>query len=180
MSEPYLFQLVPAHEATLVHIAIDAVDVPFTGVLPHLKVTAIGQPRFLCGVLRHHELVVVYIPLEVGVVEICVGVEQRLLLVSLLHQVKELHERVPKGLLAQSPTRFYVYHRQKVLVLGPALREEVVQLLLLWGLGTVEVVRAYLEPMLMSQVYVAFVAAIDMRTALRGLDIHVGHLGVVT
>ena len=59
MPEPQFAQFVLAHETAFVHIAVDAVQVSFTGVLPHGYVTAVCKHRLLVGVLRYHDEVAV-------------------------------------------------------------------------------------------------------------------------
>ncbi len=59
MPEPQFAQFVLAHEAAFVHIAVNAVKVSFTGVLPHGYVPAVSAYLFLVGVLRYHDEVAV-------------------------------------------------------------------------------------------------------------------------
>ena len=59
MPEPQFAQFVLAHEATFVHIAVDAVQVSFAGVLPHGYVTAVCKHWLFVGVLRYHDEVAV-------------------------------------------------------------------------------------------------------------------------
>ena len=75
VSETYFSQSVSTHEAALVNISVDAVDVSFAGVLPHSDVAVVAEYRFLFGVLCYHEGVVVYLSCEIAVVEVGASVE---------------------------------------------------------------------------------------------------------
>ena len=89
MLKSYVAQTMPAHEPALVNIALDPDDTPFAGVLPHGDVPAVIQHRFLLGVHRDHQLIVIELAKKMLVVEITVGVDQRCLMIGLLHHPQE-------------------------------------------------------------------------------------------
>lgn len=168
-----------AHETAFVHMSIHAVYMAPASVLPHGNVATVLQHRLSAGVLGYHNLVLAKPVLEVMVVEVGAGIDKRLLMVSTLHEPKKLEDGVSKFLGGQAATGLDVYHGQQVLVSRPALSHKIAQLHLLGNPGTVEVIRAHLEAVLMSQFYVALVLAVYVVAPLGGLEIHVSHLGVL-
>lgn len=179
MSESYFSQPVSTHEAALVHVAVDAVDVSLAGVLPHGEVAPVGEHWLTAGVLGNHEFVVVDFALQVEIIEIGEGVEQWLLMICLLHKFEEFRERVAELFGLQSALGLDINHRQEVLIAWPALAFEVLQLGSLIYLWTIEMIRANLEPIFVGQFDILFVFAVDIVASFGGLKVHVGHLGVV-
>ena len=172
-------QLVSAHEPTLVHVAIDAVQPSFSRVLPHLEVAPVFQHRSAFGVLGYHELVVVEFAEEIVVVKVGSGIDEGLLLVGFLHEVQEFEQRVAEFFRIHAALGLHVYHGQQVLVGGSALCHEVGELGLLRNTCPVEVVRAHFESVSVCQVYVLLVFAVYIGAAFCGFEIDVCHLGVV-
>ena len=172
-------QAVRAHKAAFINIAAHTHDASFAGVLPEANVAVIGQHGLLVGVHGYHELIVVELALQVLVVEVAPRIDKGLLMVGLLHKMQELVERVAELLGREARRGLYVEHRYKVLLAGQALGLEVGQLQAQVGLGPEEVVGAHLQAMAMGQVDVALVAGVYAVAALGGLQVDVGHLGVV-
>ena len=168
-----------AHETAFVHMSIHAVYMAPASVLPHGNVATVLQHRLSAGVLGYHNLVLAKPVLAVMVVEVGAGIDKRPLMVRTLPQPKKLEDGVSKFLGGQAATGLDVYHGQQVLVSRPALSHKIAQLHLLGNPGTVEVIRAHLEAVLMSQFYVALVLAVYVVAPLGGLEIHVSHLGVL-
>lgn len=92
VSESNLSQSMPAHESTLIHVAIDTVQFSFTGILPHLKVSSILEHWFSLGILCYHQLVAVELSQEIMVIEVGTRIDERLLSVCLFHEMQELEE----------------------------------------------------------------------------------------
>ena len=178
MSVTYFAQAVVAHEAALVDIAAYAVDVALAGILPHQVFVAVGQHGLVAAVLRYHELVVLELSLQIGVIEIGIGIEQGLAVVGALDKAYELGQRVDELLALQAAACLDVDHRYEVLLLRAALREEVLQLSLLWDSRTVEMIRAHLEPVAVSQFDVPLIFVVDSVAPLGRFQVDIGHLGL--
>lgn len=175
MPEPDFSQSVVAHESAFVHISVNAVEMSFTRVLPQYEIEVVFQNRLLRGVLGNHHLVVAQEPQQVVVVEIGTRVKKRFLLVSLLYEIEEREQRVSESLFAQSASRLNVDHGQQILVSRPALGHEVLKLRLLRNLWAVEMVRAHFQPVLVCQVDVLLVLAVDVVASFRGFQVDVCH-----
>lgn len=175
MPEPDFSQSVVAHESAFVHISVNAVEMSFTRVLPQYEIEVVFQNRLLRGVLGNHHLVVAQEPQQVVVVEIGTRVKKRFLLVSLLYEIEEREQRVSESLFAQSASRLNVDHGQQILVSRPALGHEVLKLRLLRNLWAVEMVRAHFQPILVCQVDVLLVLAVDVVASFRGFQVDVCH-----
>lgn len=175
MPEPDFSQSVVAHESAFVHISVNAVEMSFTRVLPQDEIEVVFQNRLLRGVLGNHHLVVAQEPQQVVVVEIGTRVKKRFLLVSLLYEIEEREQRVSESLFAQSASRLNVDHGQQILVSRPALGHEVLKLRLLRNLWAVEMVRAHFQPVLVCQVDVLLVLAVDVVASFRGFQVDVCH-----
>lgn len=175
MPEPDFSQSVVAHESAFVHISVNAVEMSFTRVLPQYEIEVVFQNRLLRGVLGNHHLVVAQEPQQVVVVEIGTRVKKRFLLVSLLYEIEEREQRVSESLFAQSASRLNVDHGQQILVSRPALGHEVLKLRLLRNLWAVEMVRAHFQPVLVRQVDVLLVLAVDVVASFRGFQVDVCH-----
>ena len=96
MSEPDFPEAVAPHETALVHIAADTHDTPFTRVLPHGDIPAVGQHGFFLRIHRNHQLIVIDLTQQMLVVEIAEGIEQRLLTIGALHHSQEPEKRFPR------------------------------------------------------------------------------------
>lgn len=175
MPEPDFSQSVVAHESAFVHISVNAVEMSFTRVLPQDEIEVVFQNRLLRGVLGNHHLVVAQEPQQVVVVEIGTRVKKRFLLVSLLYEIEEREQRVSESLFAQSASCLNVDHGQQILVSRPALGHEVLKLRLLRNLWAVEMVRAHFQPVLVCQVDVLLVLAVDVVASFRGFQVDVCH-----
>lgn len=175
MPEPDFSQSVVAHESAFVHISVNAVEMSFTRVLPQYEIEVVFQNRLLRGVLGNHHLVVAQEPQQVVVVEIGTRVKKRFLLVSLLYEIEEREQRVSESLFAQSASRLNVDHGQQILVSRPALGHEVLKLRLLRNLWAVKMVRAHFQPVLVRQVDVLLVLAVDVVASFRGFQVDVCH-----
>ena len=92
VSESNLSQSMPAHESTLIHVAIDTVQLSLTGILPHFKVSSILEHWFSLGILCYHQLVAVELSQEIMVIEVGTRIDERLLPVCLFHETQELEE----------------------------------------------------------------------------------------
>ena len=101
-----------AHEAALIDVSAYAVDMSFTCVLPHSNITIVLQPRFKIGVLGNHDFVVVELSLKVLVVEVRTRVDEGLLAISLLDELKEEEQRVAERFGGETAGCFDVDHRQ--------------------------------------------------------------------
>ena len=75
MAETNFPEGVLAHEAALVDESVHAIDMSFSGVLPHDEVAVISQDRFPLGVLGDHQFVTVYLPAKITVVKVGERVE---------------------------------------------------------------------------------------------------------
>ena len=167
------------HEARLVNIAVDAHDAPLAGVLPHGDVALVGQHWLVLRIHGNHQLVVVKTTLQVLVVEVAEGVDQRLLTIGMLHQLQERHQRVAELLRRQTAVALDVDHRDEVLLAGQTLGLEVLQLAAQRRLGTEEVVGAHLQTIAVGQVDVAFKIGVDAVATLGSLQVDVGHLRIL-
>lgn len=90
--ESNLSQSMPAHESTLIHVAVDTVQFSLTGILPHFKVSPILEHRLTLGILGYHQLVAVELSQEIMVIEVGTRIDERLLPVCLFHEMQELEE----------------------------------------------------------------------------------------
>ena len=79
-----------AHETAFVHMSIHAVYMAPASVLPHGNVALVEQLRFHIAILGYHELIVVYGPEQVFIIEVGIGIEQRFLPVCHLYEGEEL------------------------------------------------------------------------------------------
>lgn len=70
----YLSQPMFTHEAALVYITINAINAPFTCILPHSEVAIVDEFGLACGVLRYHKWVAINLASQVAVVKIGEGV----------------------------------------------------------------------------------------------------------
>ena len=113
------------------------------------------------------------------VIEIAEGIEQRLLVICLLHKIQEIEQRIAEDIRRQPSRRFDVDHWNEVLLTRQTLRHEVLQLFLLIGQRTIEVVASHFQSILMSQLDVPFESGIDTVATLRSLQVDVGHLRIV-
>ena len=100
-------------------------------------------------------------------------------MIGLLDEVEEVEQGIAKHIGGQSARRLDVNHRHKVLLARQTLRHEVLQLLLLVGQRTVEVIAAHLQPILMGKLDVALEHGINAVATLGSLQIDVSHLGIV-
>lgn len=176
MAEPNLAQPVLAHEPALVHISVDSVESAFTCVLPYHEVQVVLEHRFILRILGNHDLVVAEQSQEIVVVEVGARIDEGFLLVFLLHQSQEDEERVDELFLSEATARLNVYHGQQVLVFGPTLCAEVLQLRLLWNARPIEMIGAHLESISMSQVNILLVFAVYTVASLGGFQIDVRHV----
>lgn len=176
MSEPYLSKLMPSHEAAFVYIAINAIEMPLTRVLPHDKVQMVVEHRLITRVLGNHHLVVVKHSKEIDIIEVGIGVNERLLLIRFLHEIEKLEERVTELSLAQPAPRLNVNHRDQVLVTRPALGHKVSQLRLLRDVWTIEMIRPDLQTIAMGQVNVLLVLVINTASTFGRLQVDISHL----
>ena len=94
----------------------------------------------------------------------------------MLNQLKELEQRVAELLWIELGCCLHVNHRNEILLLWTALRQEVLQLHLLISFRTIEMIRSDLYPMLTSHLYVLFISTVYSVATLCGLDIDVCHL----
>ena len=175
VSESDLLQSVVSHKPALVHVAVDTVQMTFTGVLPHLKVAPVIEHRFSAGVLSNHQPIGIQFAGEVAVVKIGAGIDKRLLLVDLFHQSKKFEERVAKLLRRQSAFRLDVYHGNQVLIARTALSHEIAKLYFLFHFWPIKMVRAHFQPVFVSQINILFISAVYIIAAFSGLEIDVCH-----
>ena len=176
--ETYFAQAVVLKKPALVYKSVDTVNPSLACILPHGDVASVFKFGLDGVVLGNHQWIAVYRALHVGVVEVGEGVDERLLFIRLFHKRDEFGKRIAEFGCGQSALRFYVNHRYKVLVAWPALCHEVLQLLSEVGFGPEKVVRTHFQPILMSQLYVAFVPRVDAVATFGGFDVHVCHLRV--
>lgn len=80
------------HEAALVHIAVNTHDPTLTRILPHGDITSVDEYRFFRLVHRYHELVVINLPHQMLIVEIAVGIDERLLTIGGFYKCQEPDE----------------------------------------------------------------------------------------
>ena len=180
MSEPDFSQSMPSHEPAFVNIAIDAVQSSLTGILPHFEVSAVCQHWFALGILSYHELIAVQLAKQVMVVKVGSSIDEWLLLICFLYQIQKFEQRIAELFGIESALGFYVYHRQQVLISRTALSLEILQLCLLWNLGTVEVIGPNLESVSVSQVDVFLILGIYVGSAFCSFQIDISHLRVIT
>ena len=117
-----------SHDATLVHVAFHSAQPSFAGVLPDDVVASVGQFRLFVAIHGNHERISFESALQVLVVEVAVGVDEGLLMVGLLHQVKHLRQRVAELLGGHPGIVLHVEHGDEVLLGRQTLRLEVVYL----------------------------------------------------
>ena len=180
MSEPDFSQSMPSHEPAFVNIAIDTVQSSLTGILPHFEVSAVCQHWFALGILSYHELIAVQLAKQVMVVKVGSSIDEWLLLIYFLYQIQKFEQRIAELFGIESALGFYVYHRQQVLISRTALSLEILQLCLLWNLGTVEVIGPNLESVSVSQVDVFLILGIYVGSAFCSFQIDISHLRVIT
>ena len=176
MPEAYFAHGVVAHEARLVHMSFYAVDASALGVLPHCIVFLVDENRRVLCVAGYHEWISVNLTCEISVVEVLVGVEQRLLSDSFLHEVDELEQRVAEAVCVVAAGILDVYHRKQILLLRLALGKEVLKLRLLVNLWTVEMITAHLQTILASQLDISYISGVLVAAAFRTFNIYIGHL----
>ena len=179
VSETDLPQAVTPEEARFVDVAVDACDAAFAGILPQGDVALVGQHRLLVEIHGNHQLVVVEFAHEVPVIEVAEGIHEWFLAIGPLHHMEEGEQRVAELVDGKSTERLHVDHRYEVLLAGQALGGEVVQLFLQGRLRAEEVVGAHFQSVAMSQIDVALELRVDAVAAFGGLQIHVGHLGIL-
>ena len=179
MSEEDVAEGVVTHETALIDMTRDASDAATGRILPETDVTAIGQNRFLVGVHGYHELIVVEFALEILIIKVAARIDQRFLVIGLLHERKEGDERIAKSLLTQSARRFHIEHGHQILLAWQALGSEVLQLQVQLYLWTEKMVGAHLEPMTMGHLDVTLITVIDAVATLRSLQIDVAHAGML-
>jgi hypothetical protein len=92
MNETELAQLVIAHKTTLVHLTADTEDATLASVLPDDVIALVSKHRRLIGIHGNHQMVFGKLAYEVLVVEITIGIDQWLLIVSTLEHIEELME----------------------------------------------------------------------------------------
>ena len=69
-----------SHKAALVHIGSHAYDTPLAGVLPNGVVAAVGKEGLLLAIHGNHQVIIIEHTLQVLVIEVAEGVNQRLLM----------------------------------------------------------------------------------------------------
>ena len=99
---------------------------------------------------------------------------------SVLITFFDFEQRIAELFGIESALGFYVYHRQQVLISRTALSLEILQLCLLWNLGTVEVIGPNLESVSVSQVDVFLILGIYVGSAFCSFQIDISHLRVIT
>ena len=176
LPEPQFTQSMVSHESGFIHITVDASQSPLTRVLPQGNVTTIGKYRLLLSILGNHDKIPVKLLPKILVIEIRTSIDERLLLIYMLHQFKELEQRIAEFSRIKSGCCLHVNHRDEILLLWSALREEIQQLLFLISLRTIEMIGPDLYPMLTGHLYVLFIPAVYSVATLRSLDIDVCHL----
>ena len=98
MSEANFAQTMIAHKSALVYPTVYTYDAPLACILPHGNIAPVSQFRFLWRIHRYHNLVVVYLSLQVFIIEIAPRIEQGHLSVSLLYHAQKSKQRVAEGL----------------------------------------------------------------------------------
>lgn len=166
------------HEARLIYISVDAVDMPLAGILPHGNVSLISEYRLLARILGNHYQVTVKFSQKMLVVEIRTCIDERPLIVGFLHEFKKLEEGITELLRGKTGRRFHVNHRNEVLLIRETLLHEVPQLDFLRSLAAVEMVRAYLQSVPASHPDVLFEAVVFPVSTLGSLYIYVCHVGI--
>lgn len=167
-----------AHESGFVYEPLDAVDVTFARVLPHGDVTVILQPWLTLCVLSNHDFVIVELAQKMAVVEVSASVDERFLLVVLFYQAKECEQRIAEDRIRKSGVSLNVNHRNEILLATQTLSCEIMQLLKLRRLRTVEMVRAHLQAIRISQFKVLLVFIVNFVSSFSRLDVYVSHSGV--
>lgn len=136
VAKTYLSETVFAEEPALVNVAVNAVYASLTCILPHCYVAVIAKYGFVLVILGYHDGIMVNEPHHVSVVEVGTCVDKRFLLVSVLHHVKKLCQRVGKLFVAKSSLCLYINHGYEILVSRLTLCLEVFELLVerrLWA-----------------------------------------------
>ena len=111
------------------------------------------------------------------IVEIAARIDEWFLMVGLFHQVEEIEQRVAEHVGRQASRRLNVNHRDEVLLTRQTLRHEIIELALLVGQRTIEMIAAHLQSIAVSQFYVALEGGIDTITTLGSLQIDIRHIG---
>lgn len=179
MSESDFSELVAAHEAAFVNIAVYSVEPALTRILPHFEIPTISQYRYAFCILGNHQLVAVEFAQQIVIIEIGSRIDEGLLLVCFLYKMQKLEKRIAEFFCIHAAFRLHINHRQEVLISRTALGHEIFQLRLLWDAGSVEMIRTYFHSVAMSQVDILLVFAVDVGSSLGSFQINVSHLRVV-
>ena len=140
MLEADFAEAVTPHETTFIHIAVDANNTPFTGILPHCDIPSICQYRLFLRVHGNHQFVVIDLSEQMSVVEVSERIQQGLLTVSTFYHTQETEERITELTFWQSSRRLNVNHRYQILLTRQTLGLEVLQLELKRRLGAKEMI----------------------------------------
>ena len=175
----YLAQGVLAHETALIDITLDAVDAALARVLPHRDVTVVFQAGLALGVLGYHNLIVVNLAKQVFVVEVCAGVDERLLAIVAFDKFEKTEQRIAERTVWKAGGCLDIDHRHKVLLAAETLRGEVLQLFLLGRLGAIEMIRAHFQTVAVSDTKVVLITLVDTVAAFCGFDIYIRHARVL-
>ena len=87
-----------AHKSALIYPTVYTYDAPLACILPHGNIAPVSQFRFLWRIHRYHNLVVVYLSLQVFIIEIAARIEQRHLAIRFLYHAQKGKQRVAESL----------------------------------------------------------------------------------
>ena len=92
MAEAYLAKAMVSHKAALIHIATDTRNASLTSILPHGNLAVVSDYGFFVCVHGNHDFVVVNLTLQMLIIEVATGIDERFLLIGLFYQVEEIEQ----------------------------------------------------------------------------------------
>lgn len=170
-----------AHKTAHVDIPSDATNTPRGTILPKQVIVIAIQLR-LIERIRSYEIFVfskARIAMDVAVVKIAASIYERLDTILLLKERAQLEQSLLEHRDGHPLDGFSIDERKKILALGVDNRTEKVELRSGREMGTEEQVTAYFEPHTLALTEVVFVSVIYRLHSLRGLDVHIVHIGLL-
>ena len=171
-----------AHKTAHVDIPSDATNTPRGTILPKQVIVIAIQLR-LIERIRSYEIFVfskARIAMDVAVVKIAASIYERLDTILLLKERAQLEQSLLEHRDGHTLDGLCIYEGEQVLALGVDDRTEKVELCSCREMGTEEQVTAYFEPHTLALTEVVFVTVVYGLNSLRGLDVHIVHVGLLS
>lgn len=171
-----------AYKSAHVNISPDATDTPRGTVLPK-EVIIVAIQLGLVERIGCYEILVfteTRIAMDVAVVKIAAGIYERLDAILLLKERAQLEQTLLEHRDGHTLDGLCIYEGEQVLALGVDDRTEKVELCSCREMGTEEQVTAYFEPYTLALTEVVFVTVVYGLNSLRGLDVHIVHVGLLS